>query len=88
MSNEEFPHSPISLAVTVLGPLPSIQEKEVASALAKMRSGRAPGPDNPPSKIWKIAEGGETQWLTSFFNEIIAEGKLPEQWTMNTTVPM
>ncbi|EYC40903.1 hypothetical protein Y032_0590g385 [Ancylostoma ceylanicum] len=45
-------------------------------------------PDNLSSEIWKIAEGEGTQWLTSFFNELIAEGKLPETWMTNTTVPI
>ncbi|EYB97337.1 hypothetical protein Y032_0141g2212 [Ancylostoma ceylanicum] len=78
MSNEEFPHPPIPSAIPVLGPVPSIQEEEVASALAKMRNGRAPGPDNLLSEIWKIAEDEKKRWLTSFFNDIMAEGKPPQ----------
>ncbi|EYC13390.1 hypothetical protein Y032_0044g963 [Ancylostoma ceylanicum] len=88
MCNEEFSQPPILSAMSVLEPVPPVQEEEVASALAKMRNGRAPGPDGLPSEIWKIAEGEGTRWLTSFFNELIAEGKLPETWTTSTTVPI
>ncbi|EYC20643.1 hypothetical protein Y032_0021g335 [Ancylostoma ceylanicum] len=88
MCNEEFPHPSIPSAIPVLGPVPPIQEEEVASTLAKMRNRRAPGPDNLPSKIWKIAEGEGTQLITSFFSKLIVKGKLPETWTTSTTVPI
>ncbi|EYC06060.1 hypothetical protein Y032_0078g1172 [Ancylostoma ceylanicum] len=83
MCNEELPHPPIPSAISVLGPVPPIQEEEVASALATTRNGTAPG----PSEIWKIGGGEGTQWLTSFLNELITEGKLPKNWTTSATVP-
>ncbi|EYB89064.1 hypothetical protein Y032_0237g3262 [Ancylostoma ceylanicum] len=65
-----------------------IEEKKVTAALAKMKNGKPPGPDNLPPEIWKIAEGAGTLWLPSFSNEMIAEWKLPNSWTTNTTVPI
>ncbi|EYC10880.1 hypothetical protein Y032_0053g2350 [Ancylostoma ceylanicum] len=86
--NEEFPHPPMPTVSSVLGPVPLIEEEEVTAALARMKNGKSPGPDNLPSEVWKIAEGAGTRWLSSFFNEMVAEGKLPSSWTTSTTVPI
>ncbi|EYC06739.1 hypothetical protein Y032_0074g870 [Ancylostoma ceylanicum] len=88
--NEEFPHPPMPTVSSVLGPVPLIEEEEVTAALARMKNGKSPGPDNLPSEVWKIAEGAGTLfigWLSSFFNEMVAEGK-PSSWTTSTTVPI
>ncbi|EYC04412.1 hypothetical protein Y032_0088g2190 [Ancylostoma ceylanicum] len=62
---------------SVLGPLSRREEEEVTAALARMKNGKSPGPDNLPSEVCKIAEGAGTPWLSSFFNKIVAERKLP-----------
>ncbi|EYC46066.1 hypothetical protein Y032_0409g940 [Ancylostoma ceylanicum] len=78
MCKKNLLNPPIPSAILTLGPVPPIQKEEVVSALAKTRNGRAPGPDNLPSKIWRGVGGKGKRWLTSSFNGIIAERKLPE----------
>ncbi|EYC03702.1 hypothetical protein Y032_0092g2572 [Ancylostoma ceylanicum] len=50
----------ISSLVSVLGPVPRIEEEEVTDAIARIKNGKSPGPDNLPSEVWRTAQGAGT----------------------------
>ncbi len=87
ISNVEFPHPPIQ----VHPPLPShplpIEKAEVEEAIGKMKNGKATGPDDIPSEVWKSNPEG-VKWLTDFLNLVVNTNTFPSEWYTSSTIPI
>ncbi|VDO22832.1 unnamed protein product [Heligmosomoides polygyrus] len=57
-----------------------ITVSETEAVLKKMKSDKAPGPDDLPADLWKSKGWCPADWLTEFFNQVVAEKKAPESW--------
>ncbi|VDO85129.1 unnamed protein product [Heligmosomoides polygyrus] len=68
--------------------LVKITVSETEAALRKMKSGKATGPDDLPADLWKSKGWCPADWLTEFFNQVVAEKKAPESWQQSTTIPI
>uniref|UniRef100_A0A914WXY9 Reverse transcriptase domain-containing protein n=1 Tax=Plectus sambesii TaxID=2011161 RepID=A0A914WXY9_9BILA len=89
ISNEEFPHPPISPTAPVQGPVLPIQRYEVADAIGKMKCGKATGPDDIPADLWKVKNWpAAVDWLHQLFNRIVEDGQTPADWQQSITVPI
>ncbi|MGL4932411.1 MAG: RNA-directed DNA polymerase, partial [Aeromonas sp.] len=86
--NEEFLHPPITSAAPVSGPVLPISLAEVEFAIKKMKSGKAPGPDDIPVEAWKLLGHRGVEVLTRMFNKIIDKGATPSAWAASVTVPI
>ncbi|KAL5128533.1 Craniofacial development protein 2 [Glycine soja] len=53
-------------------------------ALKRMSNGKAVGPDNIPSEVWKTLGDRGLEWLTKLFNEIMRSKRMPEEWRRST----
>ncbi|VDP30617.1 unnamed protein product [Heligmosomoides polygyrus] len=87
-SNVEFNHPAIPSAPPVYGPVQKITVRENEAALRKMKLRKATGPDDLPANLWKSKGWCPTDWLTEFFNQVVAEKKVPESWQQSTTIPI
>uniref|UniRef100_A0A8L8KWU0 ERVV2 protein n=1 Tax=Heligmosomoides polygyrus TaxID=6339 RepID=A0A8L8KWU0_HELPZ len=67
--------------------LAKITVSETEAALRKMKSGKGTGPDDLPADLWKSKGWCPADWLTEFFNQVVAEKKVPESWQQSTTIP-
>uniref|UniRef100_A0A183FKK7 Reverse transcriptase domain-containing protein n=1 Tax=Heligmosomoides polygyrus TaxID=6339 RepID=A0A183FKK7_HELPZ len=56
--------------------------------LKKMRPGKATGPDDVAAELWKSKFWYPAEWLAKFFNQVVAEKKVPECWRQSTTIPI
>ncbi|VDO83200.1 unnamed protein product [Heligmosomoides polygyrus] len=54
----------------------------------KMRPGKATGPDDVVADLWKSKYWYPAEWLAKFFNQVVAEKKVPECWRQSTTIPI
>ncbi|XGW01098.1 hypothetical protein V3C99_013785 [Haemonchus contortus] len=88
ISTIEFAHPAILCAPPVQGPVQKITVNETIAALKKMKSGKATGPDDLAADLWKSKGWNPTEWLTEFFNQVVAEKKVPERWQQSTTIPI
>ena len=53
-----------------------------------MGESKAIGPDDIPIKVWRgLGEEG-IHWFTSLFNVILRSSKMPEEWRVNTLIPL
>ncbi|XGW06744.1 hypothetical protein V3C99_016790, partial [Haemonchus contortus] len=76
ISTIEFAHPSIPCAPPVHGPVQKITVNETITALTKMKSGKATGPDDLAADLWKSKDWNPAGWLTEFFNQVVAEKKL------------
>ncbi|KAK3547951.1 hypothetical protein QTP70_001318 [Hemibagrus guttatus] len=60
-----------------------IRKDEVRKALKRMKSGKAVGPDDIPVEVWKCLGEAAVEFLTSFFNRVLASERMPEEWRRN-----
>uniref|UniRef100_A0A7I4Z3N8 Reverse transcriptase domain-containing protein n=1 Tax=Haemonchus contortus TaxID=6289 RepID=A0A7I4Z3N8_HAECO len=88
ISTVEFAHPAIPCAPPVHGPVQKITVSETITALKKMKSGKASGPDDVAADLWKSKGWNPAGWLTEFFNQVVAEKKVPESWQQSTTIPI
>ncbi|KAI8439845.1 hypothetical protein MSG28_001314 [Choristoneura fumiferana] len=80
--NEEFPSENQITLPSIAGPLECIHPMEIKVAIRKMEHNKALGPDNVPVDIWKLLGEDALPWLTSLFNKIAFEGKIPASSTI------
>lgn len=80
--NEEYPwdRDHLSSEDAVCGPSERITPEEVKAAVAKMKIGKAAGPSGVVSEMLKAAGEDGIKWMTDLFNQIISEGKIPDDW--------
>ncbi|VDO76064.1 unnamed protein product [Heligmosomoides polygyrus] len=88
ISNVKFAHSAIPFAPPIYGPVPKITVSETEAALRKTNSGKATALDDLPANLWKSKSWCPADWLTAFFNQVVAEKKVPEGWQQSTTIPI
>nr|CDJ89585.1 endonuclease-reverse transcriptase HmRTE-e01 [Haemonchus contortus] len=88
ISTVEFAHPAIPGAPPVHGPVQKIAVNETITALKKMKSGKATGPDDVAADLWKSKGWNPAGWLTEFFNQVVAEKKVPESWQQSSTIPI
>ncbi|XP_076931879.1 uncharacterized protein LOC143597182 [Bidens hawaiensis] len=63
-----------------------ITQGEVRITLRKMGRAKAVGLDNIPIEAWKCLGDEGVQWLTTLFNLIFKNGKMPDQWRSSVVV--
>ena len=88
ISTQEFPHPPIPRAPATPGPVPAISAEEVEEAIKRMKTGKAAGPDDIATEVWKSRCWNPAPWLANFFNRIVEEQRTPADWQSSTTVPI
>ncbi|XGW10232.1 hypothetical protein V3C99_012037 [Haemonchus contortus] len=88
ISTVEFAHPAIPCAPPVYGPVQKITVRETITAMKRMKSGKATGPDDLAADVWKSKCWNPAGWLTDFFNQVVAEKKVPESWQQSTTIPI
>ncbi|VDP37453.1 unnamed protein product [Heligmosomoides polygyrus] len=76
VSTIEFAHPSIP-SPPVYGPVQKITVGEVEAALKKMKPGKATGLDDLAADLCKSKSWYPTKWLATFFNQVIAEKKVP-----------
>uniref|UniRef100_W5MVV3 Reverse transcriptase domain-containing protein n=1 Tax=Lepisosteus oculatus TaxID=7918 RepID=W5MVV3_LEPOC len=86
--NKEFPHLPLPAADAISGPVPTTTIAEVTTAINKLKSGKASGPDDIPAQVWKLLGTQGAAWLADLFNKITEEKAPPETWQTSITVPI
>ncbi|XGW34599.1 hypothetical protein V3C99_018504 [Haemonchus contortus] len=77
ISTFEFAHPAIPCAPPVYGPVQKITVRETITAMKRMKSDKAIGPDDLAADLWKSNCWNPAGWWTDFFNEVVAE-KVPE----------
>ncbi|CAH9123913.1 unnamed protein product [Cuscuta epithymum] len=65
-----------------------IQTTEVKEALRKMGRKKAVGPDDILIEAWRSLGERGVEWLTSFFNMIWRNNKMPTSWRKSTLIPL
>ncbi|KAK3564418.1 hypothetical protein QTP86_018806 [Hemibagrus guttatus] len=65
-----------------------IRKDEVRKALKRMKSGKAVGPDDIPVEVWKCLGEEAVDFLTSLFNRVLENEKMPEEWRRSVLVPI
>ena len=88
ISTEEFAHPPLPQSLPTFGAVPPVSATEVEEAIKQMKSGKATGPDDIASELWKAKSWDPTLWLSEFFNRVIQERRTPSDWQESTTVPI
>nr|GFC41131.1 retrovirus-related Pol polyprotein LINE-1 [Tanacetum cinerariifolium] len=56
-----------------------INQREVKTALKKMRRNKAVGPYQVPIEAWRSLEDERVKWLTCLFNKILSSAKMPDE---------
>lgn len=59
---------------------PTISETEVAKAIKASKNGKAPGPDNLPVEVIRLAFASDPGAFTALYNRCLQEGTFPRQW--------
>ncbi|EYC44370.1 hypothetical protein Y032_0463g1909 [Ancylostoma ceylanicum] len=88
VSTEEFAHPPVPEVPPTFGPVQPITIEETLAALKRMKAGKATGPDDMAAEVWKSQCWSPADWLTKFFNLVIAQKKVPMDWQQSTTIPI
>ncbi|VDP15935.1 unnamed protein product [Heligmosomoides polygyrus] len=82
----EFPPPAITSTAPTHGPVQKITVEETEAALEKMRPGKATGPEDVAADLWKSKFCYPAEWLAKFFNQVVAEKKVPECCRQSTTI--
>ena len=72
----------------VHGPIEAVTEHEVSLALQGMKSGKASGPSEVTTEMFKIAGVLGTAMLCSVFNNALKNNAPPEKWAESITIPL
>ena len=65
-----------------------ISGEEVRTGLKKMKKGKAQGPDDIPVKAWIALRNKGVEFLANFFNRLLREGKMPDEWRKSMLVTL
>jgi len=72
----------------VQGPCGLIRRDENLKAVRMMKKGKAAVPTGIVSEIFTAEEDCSVEWLTSLYNLIVAQGKIPHDWKSNILLPV
>ena len=72
----------------VLGPIQAVTEHEVSLALKCMKNGKASGPSEVTSEMFKFAGDLGTAMLCTVFNNALKSDAAPEKWAESITIPL
>lgn len=76
----ECARSTISSASPEYDSVQKITVVETEAAIKKTKPGKAMGPDDSAAYLWKSKSWYPAEWLTTFFNQVVAEnGELAEK---------
>ncbi|CAH2099151.1 unnamed protein product [Euphydryas editha] len=70
------------------GRVKEVSIEEVRMAVESMKNGKAVGPDGIPAEVWKFLKVDGCKWLTLFFNKLLQEEVIPEEWCNSSLVPI
>ena len=70
------------------GVAPEISKEEVRAALAKMKNGKAVGPDGVPAEAWKALGEAGINILWRLMKRIMELETIPEKWRESTLIPI
>ncbi|KAJ8704761.1 hypothetical protein PYW08_012081 [Mythimna loreyi] len=62
--------------------------EEVREAVNGMKNGKAIGPDGIPVEVWKLLRVDGWVWLALFFNKLLQEEAIPDEWCNSSLVPI
>lgn len=86
--NEEFPRTVIPHCVSATNvECCDISEDEVAEAINKMKRGRAVGPDEIPSEVWKTVGQVGVAFLCIIFNKLLKGDLMPKSFRESFLLP-
>ncbi|XP_047984785.1 uncharacterized protein LOC125225222 [Leguminivora glycinivorella] len=71
-----------------IGMVKEITVEAVKMAVQGMKNGKAVGPDDIPVEVWKVLKADGWKWLTLFFNKLLQEEAIPDEWCSSTLVPI
>ncbi|XP_059045645.1 uncharacterized protein LOC131841338 [Achroia grisella] len=71
-----------------VGLVREVRMEEVKQAVRSMKSSKAVGPDGIPVEVWKLLGENGYKWLTLFFNKLLHEETIPEEWCQSILVPI
>ncbi|XP_063545791.1 uncharacterized protein LOC134753781 [Cydia strobilella] len=63
-----------------MGAVKEICMDEVRTAVRSMKNGKSVGPDDIPGEVWKLLREDGCMWLTLFFNKLLHEETIPDEW--------
>jgi len=86
--NEENEWDPMILAAVKEGPTDCIRIDEVAAALKKMKSHKAPGLPGLAAEMMQATGDIGTQWILDLCNSIVKEGCILEDWKSSVVLPI
>ncbi|VDO63574.1 unnamed protein product [Heligmosomoides polygyrus] len=81
ISTAELPHPAIPSTAPTHGPVQKVNVEEKEAALKKTGPGKATGPEDMASDLWKSMFWNPAEWLAKIFNQIVAEKKVPDCWS-------
>ena len=73
---------------SVQGPILDVTEAEVEMALKSMKQGKAAGPTESTSDMFKFAGRTGVELLTKAFSQIFKTSKVPSEWAESITIPL
>ena len=85
--NEEYENQ-IEECDVVEGPIESIAEEEVRTAISKMKDKRATGPCGVSAEMFKAMEGVDVKEVTAALQQIAQESRMPDSWKYSTTIAL
>ncbi len=85
--NEQNDHRVDDMAI-VEGPLNEITEREVETALKRMKKGKAAGPTGITSDMLKAGGEASLTELTNIMNTLIQGEEIPKDWKSSSTIPI
>ncbi|KAJ8708732.1 hypothetical protein PYW08_010114 [Mythimna loreyi] len=71
-----------------VGLVRTVSIDEVRIAVNAMKNGKAIGPDGIPDELWKLSNVDGWMWLALFFNKLLREEAIPDEWCNNYLVPI
>jgi hypothetical protein len=86
--NEEYDWKKETLEMVseVSAVIEKITFAEVKIAVAKSKSGKAPGPSGVVAEMLKAAGNVGIQWMTDLCNAVVLDGKIPNDWRKSCMV--
>ncbi|KAJ8717472.1 hypothetical protein PYW08_005871 [Mythimna loreyi] len=65
-----------------------VSMNEVRIVVNGMKNGKAIGPDGIPVEVWKLLKVDGWMWLALFFNKLLREEAIPDEWCNSSLVPI